>query len=98
MAEGLDTTEHAVPRGALQTVPRGALQSIGSFGAAAYAIRRADGLSGERLPLGAAPGADPSRLAVAIIGCGYWGINYVRVLSEIRETRVASVCDARPDR
>lgn len=38
------------------------------------------------------------QMGVAILGCGYWGINYVRVFSELPETMVAVVCDARPER
>ncbi len=38
------------------------------------------------------------RVGVAILGCGYWGINYVRVFSELPESRVVVVCDQRPDR
>jgi len=41
----------------------------------------------------------PSRpLNVLVIGCGYWGWNYVRVFEELPETRVAAVCDPSPDR
>jgi predicted dehydrogenase len=35
---------------------------------------------------------------IAVIGCGYWGINYVRVFSELPESRVVVVCDQRPER
>jgi predicted dehydrogenase len=38
------------------------------------------------------------QLGVAILGCGYWGINYVRVFSELAEARVVTVCDERPER
>ena len=37
-------------------------------------------------------------VGIAILGCGYWGINYVRVLSESPESRVVVVCDQRVDR
>ncbi len=37
-------------------------------------------------------------LGVAIIGCGYWGINYVRVFSELPGSRVTVICDSREDR
>src|SRR5438105_1680812 len=37
-------------------------------------------------------------LGVAVLGCGYWGINYVRVLSELPDARVVVVCDQRTDR
>ena len=35
---------------------------------------------------------------VAIVGCGYWGGNYVRVFNELPQTTVVSVCDQNPDR
>lgn len=38
------------------------------------------------------------QLGIAVLGCGYWGVNYVRVLNELPETRVVVVCDQRPDR
>jgi predicted dehydrogenase len=38
------------------------------------------------------------QIGVAIVGCGYWGINYVRVFSELPEARVVAVCDQRADR
>jgi predicted dehydrogenase len=38
------------------------------------------------------------QVGVAILGCGYWGINYVRVLSEFPEAQVVVVCDQRQDR
>lgn len=47
---------------------------------------------------GLLPGAVREPLAMGIVGCGYWGINYVRVLTEMRETRVVGVCDQRRDR
>lgn len=37
-------------------------------------------------------------LGVAILGCGYWGMNYVRVFSELPGARVAVVCDQRRER
>jgi predicted dehydrogenase len=39
-----------------------------------------------------------NRVGVAILGCGYWGINYVRVFSELAESRVVAVCDQRVER
>jgi predicted dehydrogenase len=39
-----------------------------------------------------------SRLGVAVIGCGYWGMNYVRIFNELVESRVVAVCDQSPDR
>jgi predicted dehydrogenase len=38
------------------------------------------------------------QLGVLIVGCGYWGINYVRVFSELPQSRVVGVCDRRPER
>lgn len=35
---------------------------------------------------------------VGIIGCGYWGINYVRLLNELPEAKVLAVCDQRQER
>lgn len=37
-------------------------------------------------------------LGIAVVGCGYWGMNYVRIFSELRESRVVAVCDQRSDR
>jgi predicted dehydrogenase len=37
-------------------------------------------------------------LGVAIIGCGYWGSNYVRVFSELPGARVVAVCEQRTER
>jgi len=34
-------------------------------------------------------------LGVAVLGCGYWGVNYVRVMSELPGVRVVAVCDER---
>jgi len=38
------------------------------------------------------------KIGVAILGCGYWGVNYVRVVSELADARVVAICDVRPDR
>ncbi len=37
-------------------------------------------------------------LGVAILGSGYWGINYVRVFSELPQARPVVVCDQREER
>jgi predicted dehydrogenase len=37
-------------------------------------------------------------VGIAVVGCGYWGVNYVRVFSELPGARVACVCDQRPER
>jgi predicted dehydrogenase len=38
------------------------------------------------------------RLGIAIIGCGYWGANYVRIFDELPDSYVVAVCDQRPER
>ncbi len=38
------------------------------------------------------------RVGTAVIGCGYWGMNYVRVFSELPECRLVAVCDQRSER
>src|SRR5882672_6254635 len=40
--------------------------------------------------------ANPVRIGV--IGCGYWGTNYVRVFNELLDSRVVALCDQRPER
>jgi predicted dehydrogenase len=35
---------------------------------------------------------------LGIIGCGYWGVNYVRIFSELAQCQVKIVCDAKLDR
>lgn len=46
------------------------------------------------------PPVPPERnpTGVAIIGCGYWGMNYVRVLGELADAHVAVVCEQRTNR
>lgn len=39
-----------------------------------------------------------NRVGVAVIGCGYWGVNYVRLVNELPETVVRMVCDKSEDR
>lgn len=39
-----------------------------------------------------------NQLGIGIVGCGYWGVNYVRVFNELAEARVVAVCDSRPER
>ena len=38
------------------------------------------------------------QLGIAIVGCGYWGMNYVRLFQELPGTRVKFVCDQRTER
>jgi predicted dehydrogenase len=42
------------------------------------------------------PGGKP--LGIAVIGCGYWGMNYVRIFNELVESRVVAVCDQSAER
>lgn len=39
-----------------------------------------------------------NKLAVGVIGCGYWGPNLIRNFSSCPRTEVAAVCDASPER
>jgi predicted dehydrogenase len=39
-----------------------------------------------------------SKMRIALIGYGYWGPNYARVLNELPETCVTVICDAQRDR
>src|ERR1700704_4236638 len=51
------------------------------------------------LPLGAAenpPGTKP--VGIAVVGCGYWGTNYVRIFNELVDSRVVAVCDQSAER
>ncbi|MCB9157818.1 MAG: Gfo/Idh/MocA family oxidoreductase, partial [Caldilineaceae bacterium] len=35
---------------------------------------------------------------VAVIGCGYWGTNYVRIFDRMPEAQLVAICDQRPER
>lgn len=35
---------------------------------------------------------------IGVIGCGYWGMNYVRLLHELPQARVVTACDPNPQR
>ena len=48
------------------------------------------------MPLDRRPSGQPVR--IALIGFGYWGPNYARVLSELPGAELTVVCDQRPDR
>jgi predicted dehydrogenase len=51
------------------------------------------------LPLGAKenpPGAKP--VGIAVVGCGYWGMNYVRIFNELVDSRIVAVCDQSAER
>ena len=32
------------------------------------------------------------QMGIAIVGCGYWGINYVRVFRKLAQMRTVAVC------
>ncbi len=38
------------------------------------------------------------KLGIAVLGCGHWGINYVRVFEELRDSRVVVVAEQREER
>lgn len=40
--------------------------------------------------------APPTR--VAILGCGYWGLNHLRIFSELPDAEVSAVCDLNAER
>jgi predicted dehydrogenase len=35
---------------------------------------------------------------IGIIGCGYWGVNYIRVFNELVDSQVAKACDTKAER
>jgi predicted dehydrogenase len=37
-------------------------------------------------------------VGIAVIGCGYWGMNYVRIFNELVDSRVVAACDQSPER
>ena len=37
-------------------------------------------------------------VGIAVIGCGYWGMNYVRIFNELVDSRVVAVCDQNLER
>ena len=39
-----------------------------------------------------------NQIGVAIIGCGYWGVNYIRIFSELPNAKVVAICDQRQER
>jgi predicted dehydrogenase len=45
-----------------------------------------------------AKSATTNPLGIAVVGCGYWGMNYVRIFGEMPDSRVIAVCDQRSDR
>lgn len=39
-----------------------------------------------------------NEVGIAVLGCGYWGINYARVFSELANARLKVICDLRAER
>lgn len=37
-------------------------------------------------------------LKIGLLGCGYWGLNYIRVFSELPKTDMLVACDVEPER
>jgi predicted dehydrogenase len=37
------------------------------------------------------------KLGIAVVGCGYWGRNYVRVFDELTSSRLVAVCEQKPE-
>jgi predicted dehydrogenase len=42
--------------------------------------------------------ANTKPMGIAVIGCGYWGMNYVRIFNELAESRVVAVCEQSSER
>jgi predicted dehydrogenase len=42
--------------------------------------------------------AGDEKLRTAVVGCGYWGTNYIRVLNELASVELMAACDQRVDR
>ena len=56
-------------------------------------------MSNAILPFGVRENVSSSRpMGIAVIGCGYWGMNYVRIFNELTESRVVAVCEQCPER
>jgi predicted dehydrogenase len=32
-------------------------------------------------------------IGIAVVGCGYWGVNYIRVFNELSRSQVVAICD-----
>src|SRR4051794_11279374 len=37
-----------------------------------------------------------SKLKIAVVGCGYWGHNLIRIFAELKDAEVHAVCDFDP--
>jgi predicted dehydrogenase len=49
-------------------------------------------------PTSELPNGESRVMGIAIVGCGYWGTNYVRVFNELPHSRVIAACDSDPER
>jgi predicted dehydrogenase len=47
---------------------------------------------------GAQSRTDVDRTGVAVLGCGYWGMNHLRVFSELPDASLLAACDIRGER
>src|SRR5690242_7293745 len=55
-------------------------------------------MSKSALAIGMKESSNTKPMGIAVIGCGYWGMNYVRIFNELTESRVVAVCEQSPDR
>src|SRR5215469_10766344 len=56
-------------------------------------------MSNSTVPLGVKESSSNAKpICIAVIGCGYWGMNYVRIFNELTESRVVAVCEQSSDR
>src|SRR5439155_19866169 len=56
-------------------------------------------MSKSTLPIGVKDSPSNTKpMGVAVIGCGFWHTNYVRIFNELTESRVVAVCEHSPDR
>src|SRR3989440_11372407 len=57
------------------------------------------GMNTTILPLGVKENPTNAKpLGIAVVGCGYWGMNYVRIFNEMPDAHVVAVCDQSSDR
>ena len=71
----------------------------GSAGPVAHEVSpRQDGHAPDSAQNGHATDGIPDVLRFAVVGCGYWGGNYLRIMNEVSGSEVVGVCDQRPER
>ncbi|MAT41902.1 MAG: oxidoreductase [Anaerolineaceae bacterium] len=42
--------------------------------------------------------SDSLKKNIAVIGCGYWGVNYIRLFSQLAQVNLVAICDTQTDR